>query len=76
MHTVRSFAEMQRKRPRPTEILRLHSLEGSLSEEVLLRCLSFLPAHDLVTVSRVSSAWYRLAQDPQVRARSADLVSR
>ncbi|POY73840.1 hypothetical protein BMF94_3099 [Rhodotorula taiwanensis] len=61
-----SFAEMQRKRPRPTEILRLHSLEGSLSEEVLLRCLSFLPAHDLVTVSRVSSAWYRLAQDPQL----------
>lgn len=44
----------------------LRSLEGSLSEEVLLRCLSFLSAHDLVTVSRVSSAWYRLAQDPQV----------
>ncbi|GAA5847214.1 hypothetical protein JCM5353_007795 [Sporobolomyces roseus] len=42
------------------------SLEGSLSEEVLLRCLSFLTAHDLVTVSRVSSAWYRLSQDPQL----------
>lgn len=43
------------------------SLEGALSEELLLRCLSFLSAHELATVSRVSSAWYRLAQDPQVR---------
>ncbi|GAA5874364.1 hypothetical protein JCM3774_005017 [Rhodotorula dairenensis] len=51
-------------RSRPTTGTR--SLEGSLSEEVLLRCLSFLRAHDLVTVSRVSSAWYRLAQDPQL----------
>ncbi|GAA5993452.1 hypothetical protein JCM5350_000098 [Sporobolomyces pararoseus] len=42
------------------------SLEGSISEEVLLRCLSFLTAHDLVTVARVSSAWHRLAQDPQL----------
>ncbi|GAA5965646.1 hypothetical protein JCM3765_000912 [Sporobolomyces pararoseus] len=42
------------------------SLEGSISEEVLLRCLSFLTAHDLTTVARVSSAWYRLAQDPQL----------
>ncbi|GAA6031473.1 hypothetical protein JCM8097_006474 [Rhodosporidiobolus ruineniae] len=42
------------------------SLEGSLSEEILLRCLSFLTAHDLVTVSRVSGAWHRLAQDPQL----------
>lgn len=42
------------------------SLEGSLSEELLLRCLSFLDAHDLVSVSRVSSGWHRLAQDGQV----------
>ncbi|GAA5932559.1 hypothetical protein JCM1841_004313 [Sporobolomyces salmonicolor] len=42
------------------------SLEGSMSEEILLRCLSYLSASDLVTVSRVSSAWYRLSQDPQL----------
>ncbi|GAA5947843.1 hypothetical protein JCM3775_003278 [Rhodotorula graminis] len=53
------------KRPRTTA-LPLLSLEGSLSEEILLRCLSFLGAHDLVTVSRVSSAWWRLSQDPQL----------
>ncbi|KAG0656288.1 hypothetical protein C6P46_000356 [Rhodotorula mucilaginosa] len=49
-----------------SNVLPIRSLEGSLSEEVLLRCLSFLSAHDLVTVARVSSAWYRLAQDPQL----------
>ncbi|GAA5899700.1 hypothetical protein JCM8208_004538 [Rhodotorula glutinis] len=53
------------KRARTTA-LPLLSLEGSLSEEILLRCLSFLGAHDLVTVSRVSSAWWRLSQDPQL----------
>ncbi|GAA5911508.1 hypothetical protein JCM5296_000912 [Sporobolomyces johnsonii] len=42
------------------------SLEGSMSEEILLRCLSYLNANDLVTVSRVSSAWHRLSQDPQL----------
>ncbi|GAA6057887.1 hypothetical protein JCM3770_001818 [Rhodotorula araucariae] len=46
--------------------LPLLSLEGSLSEEILLRCLSFLGAHDLVIVARVSSAWHRLSQDPQL----------
>ncbi|ORY67947.1 hypothetical protein BCR35DRAFT_354767 [Leucosporidium creatinivorum] len=42
------------------------SLEGSLSEEILLRCLSYLPVEDLITITRVSSAWHRLAQDPQL----------
>lgn len=37
-----------------------------LSEEIILRCLSFLSAHELATVSRVSWAWSRLAHDPQV----------
>lgn len=41
-------------------------MEGSLSEEVLLRCLSYLPVNDLLVVARVSSAWHRLAQDPQL----------
>ncbi|KAM0752735.1 hypothetical protein T439DRAFT_378524 [Meredithblackwellia eburnea MCA 4105] len=42
------------------------TLENSLSEEVLLRCLSFLDLQDLITVSRVSRSWYRLAQDPEL----------
>ncbi|GAA6063100.1 hypothetical protein JCM10212_003298 [Sporobolomyces blumeae] len=50
----------------PSSIDRIVSLEGSLSEEILLRCLSFLSAHDLVTVARVSSGWHRLAHDPQL----------
>ncbi|GAA5906871.1 uncharacterized protein JCM6883_005714 [Sporobolomyces salmoneus] len=55
------------KRPKRTLTLpEPLSLEGSLSEEILLRCLSFLTVQDLVTVSRVSSAWYRLSQDPQL----------
>ncbi|BGP34010.1 hypothetical protein JCM10296v2_005825 [Rhodotorula toruloides] len=49
-----------------TAVLPLLSLEGSLSEEILLRCLSFLGAQDLAVVARVSSAWYRLSQDPQL----------
>ncbi|GAA5985844.1 hypothetical protein JCM10908_006300 [Rhodotorula pacifica] len=65
-----SPSEQPRKRLATTSagstVLPIRSLEGSLSEEVLLRCLSFLSAHDLVTVSRVSSAWHRLAQDPQL----------
>ena len=63
---ARSTRPPPAKRARTTA-LPLLSLEGSLSEEILLRCLSFLGAHDLVTVSRVSSAWWRLSQDPQVR---------
>ena len=64
---IRSEICSSSKRSKPTLTLPAPlSLEGSLSEEVLLRCLSFLTAHDLVTVSRVSSAWYRLSQDPQV----------
>ncbi|GAA5856948.1 hypothetical protein JCM8547_008481 [Rhodosporidiobolus lusitaniae] len=54
------------KRTRAADPLPALSLEGSLSEEILLRCLHFLSAHDLVTVSRVSSAWHRLTQDPQL----------
>ncbi|KAM0790554.1 hypothetical protein ACM66B_004423 [Microbotryomycetes sp. NB124-2] len=42
------------------------SLEGSLSEEILLRCLSYLEIDDLMQVSRVSSAWHRLSQDPHL----------
>ncbi|EGU11530.1 Proteophosphoglycan ppg4 [Rhodotorula toruloides ATCC 204091] len=61
------FKDAQRppKRTR-TAVLPLLSLEGSLSEEILLRCLSFLGAQDLAVVARVSSAWYRLSQDPQL----------
>ncbi|BGP10014.1 hypothetical protein JCM10049v2_005897 [Rhodotorula toruloides] len=61
------FKDEQRppKRSR-TAVLPLLSLEGSLSEEILLRCLSFLGAQDLAVVARVSSAWYRLSQDPQL----------
>ncbi|GAA5823284.1 hypothetical protein JCM11251_007550 [Rhodosporidiobolus azoricus] len=54
------------KRSRPSTILPALSLEGSLSEEILLRVLSFLDAHDLVTVARVSSAWHRLSYDAQL----------
>ncbi|GAA5893700.1 hypothetical protein JCM6882_007882 [Rhodosporidiobolus microsporus] len=54
------------KRARSSTVLPVLSLEGSLSEEILLRVLSFLSAHDLVTVARVSSAWHRLSYDPQL----------
>ncbi|GAA5894471.1 hypothetical protein JCM6882_004830 [Rhodosporidiobolus microsporus] len=54
------------KRSRPSTILPVLSLEGSLSEEILLCVLSFLSANDLVTVARVSSAWHRLSYDPQL----------
>ncbi|KAK4052509.1 hypothetical protein OIV83_002311 [Microbotryomycetes sp. JL201] len=42
------------------------SLEGSLSEEILLRCLSYLDIDDLMQVSRVSTAWHRLSHDPHL----------
>ncbi|GAA6018368.1 hypothetical protein JCM11491_005948 [Sporobolomyces phaffii] len=42
------------------------SLQGSLSYELVLRCLSFLAARDLVTLARVSHAWSRLADDPHL----------
>ncbi|GAA6010584.1 hypothetical protein JCM10207_007750 [Rhodosporidiobolus poonsookiae] len=56
------------KRPRPSSSSSSSpiSLEGSLSEELLLRCLSFLSASDLSTVSRVSHAWHRLSLDPHL----------
>ncbi|GAA5941597.1 F-box protein [Sporobolomyces koalae] len=50
----------------PRSIKSARSLEDVCSEEVLLRCLSFLSAHDLATVARVSSSWHRLSQDPQL----------
>ncbi|BGP18387.1 hypothetical protein JCM10213v2_006453 [Rhodosporidiobolus nylandii] len=58
-------SEVSTKRQK-TSALPALTLEGSLSEELLVRCLSFLTAHDLAVVSRVSSAWHRLAQDPDL----------
>ena len=43
------------------------TLEGALSEEILLLCLSFLEVEDLVVLALVSSSWNRLTQDPEVR---------
>ena len=44
------------------------TLEGALSEEIILLCLSFLEVDDLLVLARVSSSWNRLTQDPEVRS--------
>ncbi|SCV71318.1 BQ2448_2906 [Microbotryum intermedium] len=44
----------------------LPTLEGSLAEEILLRCLSYLDVHDVLSLATVSSGWYRLAHDNQL----------
>ncbi|KAI5481875.1 F-box and WD repeat domain containing protein [Pseudohyphozyma bogoriensis] len=53
------------KRARTSRKGRL-TLEGALSEELLLNVLSFLSAEELVVVARVSTQWHRLSQDPQL----------
>lgn len=62
--------------PRPSKRAKsgrpaLVTLEGALSEEILLLCLSFLEVDDLLALALVSSSWNRLSQDPDVRPRSS-----
>ena len=38
----------------------------SLSEELLVRMLSYMDANDLSIVARINNEWNRLAQEPMV----------
>ncbi|SGZ30961.1 BQ5605_C046g12281 [Microbotryum silenes-dioicae] len=53
--------------PVPWTILpTLPTLEGSLAEEIVLRCLSYLDVHDVLKLATVSSGWCRLTHDNQL----------
>lgn len=41
-------------------------MEGSISEEIIRLCLSFLEAEDLSILARVNSNWNRLTKDPSL----------
>lgn len=66
LHSAALSSDSKRARQQHHSPKATLSLEGSLSEEVLLRILSFLDVRDLLAIARVSSAWHRLAQDGQV----------
>ncbi|KAL8279160.1 hypothetical protein RQP46_008416 [Phenoliferia psychrophenolica] len=59
-NTVASRPSKRAKPGRPAIV----TLEGALSEEILLLCLSFLEVDDLLALALVSSSWNRLSQDP------------
>lgn len=61
--TTRPSKRTRTKSSKPAVV----TLEGALSEEILLLCLSFLEVDDLLVLARVSSSWNRLTQDPEVR---------